>query len=159
MQDPIFTVGHSNHPLDHFIALLQRHDIAAIADVRSKPYSRANPQFNRDELKEALTHTGIVYVFLGKELGARSEDAACYENGKVQGFELKHIHGDGEVETHSDAIGRLMRMLNLSQQDMFQSPEERVENAYKRQAQRIAYTTNYDEGNNADTALRNTASG
>ena len=80
----IFTIGHSTHPLHRFIALLQQHKIAALADVRSKPYSRTNPQFNRADLKKALNEVGILYVFLGKELGARSEDPACYEQGKVQ---------------------------------------------------------------------------
>jgi uncharacterized protein (DUF488 family) len=80
---PIFTVGHSNHPLEHLIGLLRRHGVTALADVRSTPYSRTNPQFNREHLSEALKAAGIVYVFLGKELGARSEDPACYENGKV----------------------------------------------------------------------------
>ncbi len=80
----IFTVGHSTHPLNRFIALLQEHNITALGDVRSKPYSRANPQFNREDLKKALKEVGIVYVFLGKELGARSKDPTCYEHGKVQ---------------------------------------------------------------------------
>ena len=48
------------------------------------PYSRRHPQFNRETLKESLKASGIAYVFLGKELGARSTDPACYENGRVQ---------------------------------------------------------------------------
>jgi len=43
-----------------------------------------NPQFNREPLKDALRGAGISYVFLGKELGARSEDRSCYSDGKVQ---------------------------------------------------------------------------
>lgn len=43
-----------------------------------------NPQFNREPLKKTLASFGIKYVFLGKELGARSEDRSCYCNGKVQ---------------------------------------------------------------------------
>lgn len=80
----IFTIGHSTHPVSRFIELLQQHGITAVGDVRSTPYSRANPQFNREKLKTTLQETGITYVFLGKELGARSSDPACYENGKVQ---------------------------------------------------------------------------
>jgi len=49
-----------------------------------RPYSRVSSQFNREELKECLRAFGIKYVFLGKELGARSEDTDCYEDGKVQ---------------------------------------------------------------------------
>src|SRR6202521_1160216 len=84
MQEVIFTIGHSTHPQKRFIALLLQHGITALCDVRSKPYSRVNPQFNREELKESLRERCIKYVFLGKELGARSEDPMCYENGKVQ---------------------------------------------------------------------------
>ena len=84
MEDTVYTVGHSTHPQYRFIELLKAHGITAISDVRSKPYSRVNPQFNREELKKALRAAGISYVFLGKELGARSDDPSCYENGKVQ---------------------------------------------------------------------------
>jgi uncharacterized protein (DUF488 family) len=84
MQEAVFTIGHSTHQLERFIALLLPHGITALCDVRSKPYSRMSPQFNREELKQSLREHGIAYVFLGKELGARSEDPTCYENGKVQ---------------------------------------------------------------------------
>jgi uncharacterized protein (DUF488 family) len=77
----IYTIGHSNHPIDRFIALLQQHGIRAVADVRSTPYSRFNPQFRKERLQAALADAGIRYVFLGEELGARSKDPACYEEG------------------------------------------------------------------------------
>jgi uncharacterized protein (DUF488 family) len=80
----VYTIGHSAHTQERFIDLLQRHRITAISDVRSMPYSRVNPQFNQRELKEALLAAGILYVFLGKELGARSSDPGCYVDGKVQ---------------------------------------------------------------------------
>jgi uncharacterized protein (DUF488 family) len=84
MPDTVFTIGHSTHPQERFIALLRQHGITALCDVRSKPYSRMNPQFNREELETALLEQGIQYRFLGKELGARSDDPHCYEGGKVQ---------------------------------------------------------------------------
>lgn len=80
---PVFTIGHSTHSLEAFVALLNRHGVTAIADVRSAPFSRFNPQFNREALKGALAANRIKYVFLGRELGARSSDASCYENGRV----------------------------------------------------------------------------
>jgi uncharacterized protein (DUF488 family) len=63
--------------------LLRQHEITAVADVRSQPYSRYNPQFNREPLDETLMHAGIKYVYLGLELGARSDDPSCYENGRA----------------------------------------------------------------------------
>lgn len=80
----VFTIGHSTHPIEAFIALLDRHSIDCIADVRSAPYSRRNPQFNRENLQRSLKMHGIAYVWLGRELGARAEDDACYVDGKVQ---------------------------------------------------------------------------
>lgn len=84
MKGTVYTVGHSTHSVERFIQLLTRNEITAIADVRSQPYSRMNPQFNRDSLRATLKDVGIAYVFLGRELGARSSDESCYVNGKVQ---------------------------------------------------------------------------
>jgi uncharacterized protein (DUF488 family) len=79
----IYTVGHSNHPLERFLALLKGPGIELLADVRSTPYSRFNPQFRRDTLAAALANNGIEYLFLGEELGARSKDRDCYEDGRI----------------------------------------------------------------------------
>jgi len=79
----VYTIGHSNHPIEKFIGLLKRHSISAVADVRSAPYSLHHPQFNREPLAASLQKAGIAYVFLGEELGARPEDPACYDNGQV----------------------------------------------------------------------------
>lgn len=83
-QGSIYTIGHSTHELAAFLGLLTGSDITAIADVRSVPVSRFNPQFNHDTLKRALRGAGKEYVFLGYELGARSDDPSCYVDGKVQ---------------------------------------------------------------------------
>lgn len=101
MRETIFTVGHSTHAIKAFITLLKQHDITVICDVRSKPYSRVNPQFNREDLKRSLRESGIAYVFLGKELGARSEDPSCYEDGRVQYDRL------AQTELFSQGINRV----------------------------------------------------
>ena len=80
----VFTIGHSTHSAEAFLALLRQHGVEALADVRSSPFSRFNPQFNREPLEQFLKANGIRYVFLGKELGARSEDRSCYLDGRVQ---------------------------------------------------------------------------
>ena len=81
---PVLTIGHSTHPLEAFSALLRQNGVTALADVRSAPYSRFNPQFNRDAVEQSLMAHGIKYLFLGRELGGRSNDRSCYENGRVQ---------------------------------------------------------------------------
>jgi uncharacterized protein (DUF488 family) len=80
---PLFTIGHSNHPIERFVALLQQHAIAALADVRSVPFSRFNPQFSRAPLAKSLGEAGIDYLFLGDALGARPKDPACFVDGHV----------------------------------------------------------------------------
>jgi uncharacterized protein (DUF488 family) len=86
MSNPItvYTLGHSTHTIEKFLDLLERNGVTAIADVRSSPFSRHNPQFNKDALTAELKKRGITYVFVGKELGARSDDPSCYEGGKVR---------------------------------------------------------------------------
>jgi uncharacterized protein (DUF488 family) len=80
----VMTIGHSTHSLDEFVALLQKHDVTAVADVRSNPFSRHMPHFNQSSLRTALPKCGIRYAFLGRELGARSNDRDCYVDGRVQ---------------------------------------------------------------------------
>jgi uncharacterized protein (DUF488 family) len=81
---PIHTIGHSSHPLDAFVELLRRHRIAALVDVRSRPYSRWAPHFEKAPLSRALSSEGIDYIFLGRELGGRPEGAEFYTpDGRV----------------------------------------------------------------------------
>jgi uncharacterized protein (DUF488 family) len=80
----LLTIGHSNHSIEAFILLLEQHGITAVADVRSHPFSRYLPHFNKSEITAFLSAVGIQYVFLGKELGARPEDLSCYDtSGKA----------------------------------------------------------------------------
>jgi len=80
----LYTIGHSDHSAEKFGELLRRHEITAIADVRSSPYSQRVPHFNRELLARELERLGIRYVFLGLELGARRSEAACYEDGRAR---------------------------------------------------------------------------
>ncbi|WP_333423148.1 DUF488 domain-containing protein [Microcoleus sp. herbarium8] len=75
----LFTIGHSNQSIESFLLLLKKHEITAVADVRSHPFSRYLPHFNKSEITAFLSAAGIQYVFLGKELGARPEDLSCYD--------------------------------------------------------------------------------
>jgi uncharacterized protein (DUF488 family) len=61
-KDAIFTVGHSTLPLEDFIALLAAYGIECLADIRTMPRSRHNPQFNGDTLDKALRAHKIEYV-------------------------------------------------------------------------------------------------
>lgn len=79
----LYTIGHSRHEPDYFIDLLKMHRIEALYDVRSKPYSRFQCQFIRENLEKTLKEAGIAYVFLGDALGGRPADPCCYVDGKI----------------------------------------------------------------------------
>ena len=83
-QPTLYTIGHSNHEWDVFAALLRQHSISAIADVRSSPFSRFNPQFNRELLERQLKVDGLQYVFMGRELGARRDEPECFEGRQAR---------------------------------------------------------------------------
>jgi len=76
IMNEIHTIGHSTHPIEKFIELLSLHNITAVCDVRSNPYSRFNPQYNRETLHKELKRHDIAYVFFGKELGP--DKKICY---------------------------------------------------------------------------------
>lgn len=187
----VYTIGHSTHSQEKLVSLLTRHGITAVADVRSHPYSRFNPQFNRECLNEALKRSGIAYVFLGNELGARSEDPRCFAGGKVQydllaqtelfqqglsrivtgvtsgervalmcaekdpltchravlvcrhlatrGIEARHILEDGRLESHDEALTRLLKELDIAEPQLFRSRDELITEAYERRGEQIAY--------------------
>ena len=77
----VFTIGHSTHSWERFVALLRSANVTAVADVRTSPYSRHYPHFNRDDMRAELRSDGISYVFLGKELGGRPSERRFYCEG------------------------------------------------------------------------------
>lgn len=189
--NPVLTVGHSNHSWEAFARLLHRHRVNALADVRSVPASRFNPQFNRSVLSASLKAVGIGYAYRGRELGGRPQDPACYENGRVRydlmagtrafrrglalvkaaaathrvvllcaekdpldchrtllvaralaadGVEVLHILADGTLETHAEAMNRLLASYDLEPAgDMFTSRDEFVAQAVQRRTRRVGH--------------------
>ncbi len=75
----LLSVGHSNHDWPRFLDLLRGAGVTAVADVRSSPYSRRLPEYNRGALEAALRQSGIAYVFLGDQLGGRPADRDLYD--------------------------------------------------------------------------------
>jgi uncharacterized protein (DUF488 family) len=57
----VFTIGHSTHPIEEFIAILKAHEVEKLADIRTVPRSRYNPQFNADALAKSLSGENIEY--------------------------------------------------------------------------------------------------
>lgn len=186
----LYTIGYSCFTIDSFISALKNHDISAVVDVRSTPFSRFKPDFNRDNIKLSLNNEDITYVFLGEQCGARTDAPDCYLNGKVSYAKLaenaefknglgrimngmnkykvalmcaekdpischrailiskniqskdvliKHILENGDIEEHSKSELRLMKLYGLDQEDLFNSFEDRLSDAYEQQAKKIAY--------------------
>ena len=83
MSQPVlmYTVGHSNHTTEAFLELVSRHDITHVIDVRSQPYSRWAPQFNRNPLEQSLEEADIAYRFMGDVLGGRPSSPDLYSSG------------------------------------------------------------------------------
>jgi uncharacterized protein (DUF488 family) len=83
----IFTIGHSNHPIDSFLDLLKQHEIACLVDVRSSPYSRFSPHFRKQSLDAHLRDAGVEYVFLGDALGGRPGESRDYKPSDLVDYE------------------------------------------------------------------------
>ncbi|MBS1690316.1 MAG: DUF488 domain-containing protein, partial [Bacteroidetes bacterium] len=75
----VWTIGHSTHPIEKFIAMLQSFDIKVLADIRSLPGSNKYPQFNQDALSNSLQKAGIRYIHM-PGLGGRRRPKPDSEN-------------------------------------------------------------------------------
>ncbi|HEY7610917.1 MAG TPA: DUF488 domain-containing protein [Alphaproteobacteria bacterium] len=82
MTPTVYTIGHSNHAIAAFLALLGSSGIGRVADVRSLPYSRRWPQFRRPALEAALAAAGLDYLWLGDALGGRPRDPEQWQAGR-----------------------------------------------------------------------------
>ena len=86
----ILTVGHSTHSIEEFIGLLQAHGVTQVADVRTIPRSRHNPQFNADSVAKTLNEAGIGYIHLADLGGLRHANRASlntgWRNASFRGF-------------------------------------------------------------------------
>jgi len=102
----VFSIGHSNQTLEAFIELLQPAGISSVIDVRSQPFSRFSPQFNRKRLDQSLEKSGIQYLFMGDELGGRPSGPEFYD---ADGYVL---YGRlAEAPAFRSGLDRLLRLV------------------------------------------------
>lgn len=73
------TLGHSNHTMEAWLALVRQHNLDVVVDTRSSPYSKYVPQFDRELMQRALEEAEVRYLFLGAELGGRPANPAYYD--------------------------------------------------------------------------------
>ena len=89
----VYSIGHGNRCIDDFIALLNQYGIKYLIDVRSRPYSKFNPDFNREALERVLTQKTIKYVFMGDKIGGLPEDLTCRTDDKIDYDKCKQNSG------------------------------------------------------------------
>jgi uncharacterized protein (DUF488 family) len=193
----VYSVGHSTLDIENFLAALEAHHVTAIADVRSSPYSRNSPQFNREKLKTVLSNLRIAYVFLGKELGGRPKDHSLYTNGVAdyekmaateefnsgitrleqgaknyriamlcsernpldchrcllvgrilseRGVCVEHIVPGLPDQSQGQIEQQLLSIAKVTENDMFASPRDRLNGAYRERARRVAYSESEGPG-------------
>jgi uncharacterized protein (DUF488 family) len=79
----IYTFGYSTHTFIELVNSIKNNNIDVAVDVRSVPYSKYTPQFNKESVKEGLLKEKIHYLHFGDEFGARRIEKEAYTNGKV----------------------------------------------------------------------------
>jgi len=84
----IYSIGHSNVGIDSFVELLQRYSIDTLIDVRSAPYSRYNPQFSRESLRQSVIEYGIRYLYLGNLIGGKPADPSLHHDDGSVDYDL-----------------------------------------------------------------------
>jgi uncharacterized protein (DUF488 family) len=101
---PFFTIGHSNRSLEEFAELLSGPDIGFVADIRTVPKSRANPQFNKETLPDALAAFHVSYEHVAALGGLRGKARTLSRD--VNGFwtnESFHNYADYALSSHFHA--------------------------------------------------------
>lgn len=186
----LYTIGYSSFQLRDFIKILMKEEVNALADVRSRPYSKTFPDYNMNNLKMSLKPYHIAYVPMCDQLGAQPKNPSVYTDGHVdfnkfaksdtflEGCErlkngltnyticimcaekdpltchrailvahnmkslypkinIYHIQPK-IIESHSDMEFRLLAVTGNQQNSLM--GENPLENAYAKQARKIAYT-------------------
>jgi len=112
----LYTIGHSNHPIEKFIHLLEDNSIMTVVDVRTAPASRYNPQFNKEMLAASLDAKYIQYAYAGKFLGGRPSDPMCYKSRSfpMEGADYLHEVDYPEVMKREWFIKGVARLLEIA---------------------------------------------
>lgn len=105
----VFTVGHSTHPIDEFVRMLAANSVQVLADVRTIPKSRHNPQFGEDELRVSLPAAGIEYRRLAG-LGGLRHTTASSVNGAWRNASFRGYADYMQTPAFEEALGELLEI-------------------------------------------------
>lgn len=104
----IYTIGHSTHSIETFLALLRAHGVTCIIDVRSQPYSGMAPHFNKSTIQTTLKREGVLYAHFKEEFGARHTDPTLLDTeGRVDFDKVR------ETAAFKRGIERLQNAIEL----------------------------------------------
>ena len=98
----IYTIGHSSHDNIYFLGLLRKYNINCIVDIRSVPFSKYVPHFNKNVIKKFLDSNNINYVYMADEFGAIREDKNLFNQKGYLDFEIIKY-----TKSFKDGIARL----------------------------------------------------
>ena len=107
--NPIHTVGHSNLSTESLVGMMKPRGITQVIDVRSTPYSRYVPYFNRDNIRATLERNGIGYTHMGDALGGRPQDDRLYDRDGRANYELVT-----QEKTFQDGVRQVEQMAENS---------------------------------------------
>lgn len=99
----IYSIGHGNKKFEDFLKELNSFNVKYLIDIRTNPYSKYNPIYNRELLKNNLEAVNIIYVYMGDNLGGLPSDRSCYVDGKVSYDIIK------EKDFFKEGIARLIK--------------------------------------------------
>ncbi len=100
----IYTIGHSQHQLEHFLDMLKKNNVNYVIDVRSTPYSKFAQDYDRENIKKYLEDNEIHYTYMGKHFGARQENQSLYTSEGYLDFSKVE-----ESKFFQDAIQNVMK--------------------------------------------------
>lgn len=83
----IYTIGHSNYPVEKLIDMLKYYNINTVVDIRGIPYSKYNVQYNKETIAETLKEAGFIYIYMAKEFAANRENKISYNKEGYSDFE------------------------------------------------------------------------
>jgi len=94
----LYTIGHSTHKIEHFLGLLMSYKISRLVDIRSVPYSRYNPQYNRECLKKEIIRNNIEYIYMGEKLGGKPQNLSIDTGSSDVNFIFELIRKSREFQ-------------------------------------------------------------
>jgi uncharacterized protein (DUF488 family) len=83
----IYTIGHSNYPVEKLIDMLMYYHINCVVDIRGIPYSKYNVQYNKESIAETLKEAGFLYIYMAKEFAANRQNKISYNREGYCDFE------------------------------------------------------------------------